>query len=127
MAHQQHDSRSSRTIVADNEDNIKATSSEVPRDEMLQLQSSENQGITLVSTPLIGGNFLLWSRSLKITLEAKTKLKFINETYEAPSTYSSTYPPWKKEDYGILVDPKLCIKRNCRVVYLCRINKSSME
>ena len=102
MAHQQHDSRSIRSTVADNEDNIEAASSKVQGDEMLQLQSSDNPGITPVSAPLTGGSFLPWSRSMKIALGAKTKLKFIDGTYEAPSTDSSAYTLWKKVDYMVL-------------------------
>ncbi|KAL2251505.1 UNVERIFIED_CONTAM: hypothetical protein Sindi_2272800, partial [Sesamum indicum] len=52
--------------------------------DILKLQPNDNLGISLVTTPLDGSNFLSWSRSIKLAVIAKTKLSFINKDAEIP-------------------------------------------
>ncbi|KAL0288799.1 UNVERIFIED_CONTAM: hypothetical protein Sangu_2641800 [Sesamum angustifolium] len=48
--------------------------------EVLQLLSSDHQGMVLISSPLDGKNFLAWSRAVKRVLGAKMKLGLITGT-----------------------------------------------
>ncbi|KAF7844614.1 uncharacterized protein G2W53_001519 [Senna tora] len=48
------------------------------------LSNSDQPGMALVVTPLIGNNFVSWSLAIKDALEAKDKLGFINGTIKEP-------------------------------------------
>ncbi|KAL0434017.1 UNVERIFIED_CONTAM: hypothetical protein Slati_2736000 [Sesamum latifolium] len=62
--------------------------------EILKVQPSDNPGMSLVSAPLDGTNFLAWSRSIKIALGAKMKLSFINGRGEKPKETDENYEQW---------------------------------
>ena len=53
--------------------------------EDLKIHTSDFPGMVLVSTPLKRNNYLLWSRSVKVTLMAKMKLSFIDGSYPKPA------------------------------------------
>lgn len=64
----------------------------------LLLQSSDHPGMLLVTTPLIGSNYLSWSRSMSIALGAKVKLGFINGKCLKPEENSVDYEQWLRVD-----------------------------
>ncbi|XP_011100181.1 uncharacterized protein LOC105178417 [Sesamum indicum] len=66
--------------------------------EALRLQSNDNQGLSLVSTPLDGTNFLSWSRSVKLGLRAKMKMSFISEDGKKSEENSKEMEQWDRMD-----------------------------
>lgn len=66
--------------------------------ECFKLQGSDHPGMSLVSTPLDGTNYLSWCRSVKIALGAKTKLGFINGKCVKPVEHTEEYEQWVKVD-----------------------------
>ncbi|KAL0453633.1 UNVERIFIED_CONTAM: hypothetical protein Slati_1341400 [Sesamum latifolium] len=66
--------------------------------EVLKVQPSDNPGMSLVSVPLDGNNFLSWSRSVRIALGAKMKLSFINEKGDKPEETDESYEQWVRAD-----------------------------
>ena len=48
------------------------------------LHHSDSHGLILVSQPLIGENYALWSRAMLIALSVKNKLGFIDGSIEKP-------------------------------------------
>ncbi|GKA41408.1 sulfotransferase 16 [Tanacetum coccineum] len=46
----------------------------------LSISNSDHPGMVLTQTPFNGGNFLVWSKNIKIALGAKLKLGFIDGT-----------------------------------------------
>ncbi|KAL0333051.1 UNVERIFIED_CONTAM: hypothetical protein Scaly_2206600 [Sesamum calycinum] len=56
----------------------------VQESEDLKIHTSDFPSMVLVSTPLVGNNYLMWSRSVKVALTAKMKLSFIDGTYLKP-------------------------------------------
>lgn len=55
------------------------------------LHSSANSGMILITANLNDHNYNQWSRSLKIALSLKMKLRFIDGTYVQPEITSSLY------------------------------------
>ena len=102
MAHRQHETRSSCAAMENDEVIRTKTTSSIQKDEAMQLQNSDHPNMMLVSAPLIGDNFLPWSRSMKIALGVKNKLKFINKTCEVPFVESPKYSLRKRIDYMVL-------------------------
>jgi hypothetical protein len=49
------------------------------------LYHSDHPRLVLVSKPLNGNNYSTWCRSMTISLNAKNKLEFIDETVQIPS------------------------------------------
>ncbi|XP_058008104.1 uncharacterized protein LOC110653264 [Hevea brasiliensis] len=66
------------------------------------LQNSDHPGMTLVSFPLTGLNYLSWSRSTVIALRAKDKRGFINGKYPKPDVDSPTFEKWQRVDSMVL-------------------------
>lgn len=60
----------------------------------MNLHSSDHPGMTLVTAPLTGKNFLAWSRSVKIALGAKMKLGLIDGSVGTPEKTSPNYEKW---------------------------------
>ena len=75
MPNRQLETRSSRIAMENDEDIRTETTSTIQKDEEMQLQNSDHPGMTLVSVPLTGDNFLPWSRSVKIALWAKKQVE----------------------------------------------------
>ena len=59
------------------------------------LHSSDNFGAILVSSPLNGDNYTMWSRAMIKALSAKNKSGFFNGTITKPSTTDENYVLWK--------------------------------
>ncbi|KAF7842353.1 cannabidiolic acid synthase-like 1 [Senna tora] len=62
-----------------------------------QLYNSDQPGMTLVASQLTGGNYLSWSLAVKIALEAKDKLEFVDGTIKLPLD-ATEFKKWKKND-----------------------------
>ncbi|KAL2253270.1 UNVERIFIED_CONTAM: hypothetical protein Sindi_0121700 [Sesamum indicum] len=63
--------------------------------ERLQLHGSDHPGMTLVSAPLTGNNYLNWSFGVKRAFRAKMKLCFIGGTSTKPNADDLLLPSLK--------------------------------
>ncbi|KAF7823637.1 retroelement pol polyprotein-like [Senna tora] len=61
------------------------------------LTNADQPGVALVTSPLIGSNYIAWSIAFRTALEAKRKIGFINGTLPKP-TDSTEYEIWKPID-----------------------------
>ena len=55
------------------------------------LSSGDNPGISLVVQPFTGENYSAWSRAILISLDAKTKLGFIDGSIPKPQFVDHPY------------------------------------
>ncbi|XP_010272570.1 PREDICTED: uncharacterized protein LOC104608320 [Nelumbo nucifera] len=93
MAENQGDSpRLDQVINGENRD----LSKDLNNGDPLYLQSFDHPRMILVSTPLTGNNFLTWSKSMMIALEAKVKLGFIDGSCEKLEKESPLYKQWNR-------------------------------
>nr|XP_043629779.1 uncharacterized protein LOC122601070 [Erigeron canadensis] len=67
--------------------------------DSLFLASSDHPGMMLTNTPFNGGNFFGWSRTIKMALEAKLKLGFIDGTTPKPVVTDGNFGRWTRCDY----------------------------
>ncbi|GKB21141.1 hypothetical protein Tco_0855064 [Tanacetum coccineum] len=65
----------------------------------LHLASFDHPGMMLTNTPFNGGNFLGWSRTIKMALGAKLKLGFIDGSLPKPAVIDNNYQRWICCDY----------------------------
>ncbi|PWA46526.1 hypothetical protein CTI12_AA508400 [Artemisia annua] len=65
----------------------------------LCISNSDNQSMGLTTTPFNGGNFLGWSRNVRMALGAKLKLEFIDGTCARPALTNVNYQRWIRCDY----------------------------
>ena len=56
------------------------------------LHPNENPSLILTSTLLNGNNFHSWSRSMKMALISKNKLKFVDGSISVPNLDDPLYP-----------------------------------
>ncbi|KAL0330877.1 UNVERIFIED_CONTAM: hypothetical protein Sangu_1633200 [Sesamum angustifolium] len=63
--------------------------------DCLQLQDSDHPTMILVTTPFNGGNYLIWSRLIQISLGAKLKLGFIDGKIPKPEKDSDEFGQWE--------------------------------
>ncbi|KAL0395265.1 UNVERIFIED_CONTAM: Retrovirus-related Pol polyprotein from transposon RE1 [Sesamum latifolium] len=61
-------------------------------------QSTENSGLVMISAPFNGSNWLTWSRSVRIALEGKDKLGYIDGSYMRPHDGSVDLKQWRITD-----------------------------
>ncbi|KAK4408961.1 hypothetical protein Sango_0477100 [Sesamum angolense] len=66
--------------------------------DCLQLQDSDHPTMILVTTPFNGGNYLIWSRLIRISLGAKMKLEFIDGKIPKPEKDSDEFGQWYRVD-----------------------------
>ncbi|KAK4388793.1 hypothetical protein Sango_2216300 [Sesamum angolense] len=66
--------------------------------DCLQLQDSDHPTMILVTTPFNGGNYLIWSRLIRISLGAKMKLGFIDGKIPKPEKDSDEFGQWYRVD-----------------------------
>ncbi|KAL0315083.1 UNVERIFIED_CONTAM: Retrovirus-related Pol polyprotein from transposon RE1 [Sesamum calycinum] len=64
------------------------------RTDLKSSPSIENSSLTLVSAPLTGENYLMWSRAVRFTLGAKKKLSFIDGRSVRPADNSEELNEW---------------------------------
>nr|GEV07024.1 hypothetical protein CTI12_AA427390 [Tanacetum cinerariifolium] len=67
----------------------------------LSINNSDHPGMVLTQTPFNGGNFLRWSRNIKMALGAKLKLGFIDGTCAKPAVTDVNYQRWIRCDYMV--------------------------
>ncbi|KAK4386152.1 hypothetical protein Sango_2485800 [Sesamum angolense] len=66
--------------------------------ERLKLLTGDHPGMSLVSAPLDGKNYLSWSRSIKLALGAKQKLGFIDGTGQRVTKNKDEIEQWERVD-----------------------------
>lgn len=65
------------------------------------LGNNNQFGISIIKAPFTGTNYLTWSTSIHISLEAKDKLGFIDESIKKPNEGSSEFLKWRKANYMV--------------------------
>ncbi|KAL0304654.1 UNVERIFIED_CONTAM: Retrovirus-related Pol polyprotein from transposon RE1 [Sesamum angustifolium] len=70
--------------------------------DVLYLHPSEHSGLSLSSIPLDGSNFLVWSRSIYVSLGTRMKLSFIDGSFPQPATGSKTFEQWRRVDLMVI-------------------------
>ncbi|KAL0461338.1 UNVERIFIED_CONTAM: Retrovirus-related Pol polyprotein from transposon RE2 [Sesamum latifolium] len=63
-----------------------------------RMQTVENSGMVLISAPLNGHNWLSWSRSVRIALEGRDKIGFIDGSCVKPDEGSAEFKQWRITD-----------------------------
>ncbi|XP_073159160.1 uncharacterized protein [Henckelia pumila] len=58
------------------------------------LQSGDHPGLMLISTPLSGNNYNIWSRAMHMALTAKNKFGFVDGTIVQPKPDDLLYNAW---------------------------------
>lgn len=66
-----------------------------------QLENNDHPGVTIVTAPFSGNNYLTWSISIQISLGAKDKLGFIDGSVEKPKEGTTEFLKWRKADYMV--------------------------
>ncbi|KAL0429123.1 UNVERIFIED_CONTAM: hypothetical protein Sradi_0538300 [Sesamum radiatum] len=66
--------------------------------ERLKLHGGDHPGMSLVSVPLDGSNYLSWSQSVRLALGAKQKLGFIDGTCDKPTENKAELEQWQRVD-----------------------------
>ncbi|GJY92530.1 hypothetical protein Tco_0508312 [Tanacetum coccineum] len=69
--------------------------------DLLHIASSDHPGMMLTNTPFNGGNFLGWSRTIKMALGAKLNLRFIDGSSPKPAVIDGDYWRWIRCDYMV--------------------------
>ncbi|KAL0284823.1 UNVERIFIED_CONTAM: hypothetical protein Sangu_2807600 [Sesamum angustifolium] len=72
------------------------------RTDLESSPSIENSGLNLVSAPLTGDNYLVWSRAVRFALGAKKKLSFIDGRSVRPADNSEELDEWIRIDCMII-------------------------
>ncbi|KAF7840478.1 uncharacterized protein G2W53_002776 [Senna tora] len=87
------------------------------------LSSSDQPGMVLVTSPLVGTNFVSWSLAIKTALEAKEKLGFIDGTIKEPED-ESEHKRWKPVDSMVKAWVRNSIERNLAETFMfCRTSR----
>ncbi|KAL0379085.1 UNVERIFIED_CONTAM: hypothetical protein Sradi_3214000 [Sesamum radiatum] len=63
-----------------------------------RIQLLENTSMIMISAPLNGNNWLTWSRSVRIALEGRDKLGYIDGSITKPTEGSMDYKQWRIVD-----------------------------
>ncbi|KAL0367919.1 UNVERIFIED_CONTAM: Retrovirus-related Pol polyprotein from transposon RE1 [Sesamum calycinum] len=84
----------SNTIFDGSSEGIKTATEQL----VVRNQSTENSSLVLISAPFNGTNWLTWSWSVRIALEGKDKLGFIDGSYVKPTEGSADLKQWKIND-----------------------------
>lgn len=70
-------------------------------DDTLALQISDNPAMVLVFVQLNRINYRGWNRTMKITLDAKNKLTFVEGKLAIPEDGSEDYDRWRRCNYMV--------------------------
>ncbi|KAL0344222.1 UNVERIFIED_CONTAM: Retrovirus-related Pol polyprotein from transposon RE2 [Sesamum angustifolium] len=65
----------------------------------VRIQPLEIPGMIMISAPLNGNNWLSWSRSVRIALEGRDKLGFIDGSCSRPAEGTPQHKQWRITDY----------------------------
>lgn len=89
--------RTFRQILTNHTDDQSEESAFVGADENpLHFYNYDNPKMVLVSVPLTENNFLSYSKAIKIALEAKAKVRFINGFRKPAPEKASEYNSWRR-------------------------------
>ncbi|KAL0426173.1 UNVERIFIED_CONTAM: hypothetical protein Sradi_1152100 [Sesamum radiatum] len=80
--------------------------------EDLRVHTSDHPGMVLVADPLVGSNYLLWSRSVRVALTAKMKLSFIDGSYPKPAEGTGDFKQWLRTDSMVFSWIMNCISKD---------------
>ncbi|KAK4391455.1 hypothetical protein Sango_1923300 [Sesamum angolense] len=69
--------------------------------DVLYLHPSEHYGLSMLSMPLDGSNFLVWSRSIYVLLGTRMKLDFIDRSFSKPAAGSKHFEQWHIVDFMV--------------------------
>ncbi|KAL2242415.1 UNVERIFIED_CONTAM: Retrovirus-related Pol polyprotein from transposon RE1 [Sesamum indicum] len=64
----------------------------------LRVQNLETQGMVMISAPFNGSNWLSWSRSVRMALESKDKLTYIDGSNIRPAIGTPQHKQWRITD-----------------------------
>ncbi|KAL2240231.1 UNVERIFIED_CONTAM: Retrovirus-related Pol polyprotein from transposon RE2 [Sesamum indicum] len=76
--------------------------------------TNNHSGVSLVSAPLNGNNYLCWERSIKIAIGARQKLSYIDGSCTKPEENKEAIEQWQKNDY---------MKNDTVATYFTRLKK----
>ncbi|KAL0445735.1 UNVERIFIED_CONTAM: hypothetical protein Slati_1701400 [Sesamum latifolium] len=63
-----------------------------------RIQLLENTGMIMISAPLNGNNWLTWSRSVRIALEGRDKLGYVDGSIRKSTEGTTDYKQWRIAD-----------------------------
>ncbi|KAF7830422.1 uncharacterized protein G2W53_012755 [Senna tora] len=87
------------------------------------ISNSDQPGMALVVSPLVGTNFVSWSLAIKTALEAKDKLGFIDGTIKEP-TDEAEIKKWKPVDSMVKSWVRNSIEKNLAETFMfCRTSR----
>ncbi|KAF7821968.1 uncharacterized protein G2W53_027423 [Senna tora] len=81
------------------------------------LSNSDQPSMILVTSPLVGSNFVSWSLSIKTAIEAKEKLGFIDGTIKEPAD-ESEHKKWKPVDSMVKAWVRNSIEQNLAETFM---------
>ncbi|KAL2225516.1 UNVERIFIED_CONTAM: hypothetical protein Sindi_2928600 [Sesamum indicum] len=70
--------------------------------DIMKLQANDNLGVSLVSAPFNGSNYLTWARSIRFALGARGKEGFIDGTCPKPIQEPTEMEQWRKADCMVI-------------------------
>ncbi|KAL2242389.1 UNVERIFIED_CONTAM: Retrovirus-related Pol polyprotein from transposon RE1 [Sesamum indicum] len=73
-----------------------------PVPDIMKLQANDNLGVSLVSAPFDGSNYLTWARSIRFALGARGKEGFIDGTCPKPAQEPTEMEQWRKGDCMVI-------------------------
>ncbi|XP_019455138.1 PREDICTED: uncharacterized protein LOC109356267 [Lupinus angustifolius] len=73
------------------------------------LHSNENPALVLVTPPMNTKDYHSWARAMRLTLESKNKLNFINGSLPRPSPKDPLYGPWVRCNTMVLSWIQHCV------------------
>ncbi|KAL0332869.1 UNVERIFIED_CONTAM: hypothetical protein Scaly_2188400 [Sesamum calycinum] len=65
----------------------------------VRIQQLEIPGMIMISAPLNGNNWLSWSKYVRIALEGREKLGFIDGSCSRPAEGTPQHKQWRITDY----------------------------
>ncbi|CAL9004377.1 unnamed protein product [Prunus brigantina] len=80
----------------------KSTELTLTLSDPLALHNSDTPGLSLVNIKLEGHNYSQWSRSMNLSLSAKSKLGLIDGSIKAPSSNDTKFPLWQRWHYFVI-------------------------
>ncbi|CAN6439671.1 unnamed protein product [Victoria cruziana] len=66
------------------------------------LQKEPNPAWKIMSTPLNGENYLIWTKYVSLYLCGHGKYSYVNRKISAPEESDSSYPEWEQNDKTVM-------------------------
>uniref|UniRef100_A0A2C9VIK0 Retrotransposon Copia-like N-terminal domain-containing protein n=1 Tax=Manihot esculenta TaxID=3983 RepID=A0A2C9VIK0_MANES len=67
------------------------------------LHSNENSALILVSPVLSGPNYHSWAKIMKMVLQSKNKIRFIDKSLKKPEKSDSIFAAWDRYNNMVLL------------------------